>query len=573
MRITHFSFLIVIFFIFSFFSCADHVPSQALLDRAERFMYTHPDSALRILEQDIESHRLSSRQQADWCLLLTQAQDRNYKEHTTDSVIRIAVDYYLKHENPERLMMAYYYLACFYMDSGDVLQAQEYYLNALKSGERTDNISQKARICANLGHIYIHQDIQTEAIPYLQQAKDCFTQLNDSANLAIVLRNIARAYTLEEQLDSVKFYYLQALKYTNEIEKPFILNELSSHYYENKEIEKADYYNRKALQYADESERYASLFLVKAKLLREMGVRDSATYYFIKSLNSQKLFTLASAYKNLYSMAKEDKDWKNYMHYQTRYEDMREDLSNEMHVQDLYKIQSLYTYQVKESEVTALKLAKTTAQRNLYRLLLVTILLLMVTLGIIFYVIKRKKKIRKEREKYLCELKEKKFSLSLKQVEQNRAQIDNIKQNLRESKWDERGQVEINLLECTNQFIMHLLKEKDEAIVKLKNNPLYQNLHNGKISHITQEQWVEIRLLFNDIYPLLLPQIKDLHAKISPEDMEIIYLLKMSFTPVEISQLLSKTLSGIYMRQSRLARKLFGENATTDQLIDYLNGF
>ena len=79
-----------------FFACspsADKV--DVLLVHAEECMEIHPDSALRLLKQIPHPDRLHESQQADYALLLTQAQDKNYMDSLqSDSLIRIAVDYY-----------------------------------------------------------------------------------------------------------------------------------------------------------------------------------------------------------------------------------------------------------------------------------------------------------------------------------------------------------------------------------------------------------------------------------------------------------------------------------------------
>jgi hypothetical protein len=54
--------------------------------------------------------KLSRRQYAEWCLLLTQARDKNYIAPTSDSLIRAAVDYFEHHGPASRQMLAYYYM-------------------------------------------------------------------------------------------------------------------------------------------------------------------------------------------------------------------------------------------------------------------------------------------------------------------------------------------------------------------------------------------------------------------------------------------------------------------------------
>ncbi|MDR3140973.1 MAG: hypothetical protein LBU37_04530 [Tannerellaceae bacterium] len=108
------------------------------LVRAEEQMDVNPDSAFILLEEikkksgdSLISKTLSKKQYALWCLLLTQAQDKNRIAQTSDSLIRVAVDYFEKKNDAPHLMKAYYYNAVIYHDMGDSPRAQEYYLKAL----------------------------------------------------------------------------------------------------------------------------------------------------------------------------------------------------------------------------------------------------------------------------------------------------------------------------------------------------------------------------------------------------------------------------------------------------------
>jgi hypothetical protein len=84
----------VIFFSLAFclIACRQYPHIQPLLQEAETLMGSRPDSSLILLEEDY----------ATWCLLMTQARDKNYVEHTSDSVIGVAVRYFEKQGPKDR---------------------------------------------------------------------------------------------------------------------------------------------------------------------------------------------------------------------------------------------------------------------------------------------------------------------------------------------------------------------------------------------------------------------------------------------------------------------------------------
>lgn len=74
--------------------CYNH--NSALLERAESIVTSYPDSALNIMDLiDVETLKKSDR--AKYALLYTIAQDKSYIDVNSDSLIKIAVDFYLRY--------------------------------------------------------------------------------------------------------------------------------------------------------------------------------------------------------------------------------------------------------------------------------------------------------------------------------------------------------------------------------------------------------------------------------------------------------------------------------------------
>lgn len=65
-------------------------------------MVSRPDSSLILLESIPSPEKLSEEDYATGCLLMTQARDKNYVEHTSDSVIGVAVRYFEKQGPKDR---------------------------------------------------------------------------------------------------------------------------------------------------------------------------------------------------------------------------------------------------------------------------------------------------------------------------------------------------------------------------------------------------------------------------------------------------------------------------------------
>ena len=108
--------LFLLLVLLSFGSCNKSKHITEALCRAEALMYISPDSALQMLEAIPYPERLTGETQADYALLLTQARSRCRITAISDSLIRIATDYYHNSNNNARKAKSYLYLADVYMD-------------------------------------------------------------------------------------------------------------------------------------------------------------------------------------------------------------------------------------------------------------------------------------------------------------------------------------------------------------------------------------------------------------------------------------------------------------------------
>lgn len=115
--------LLLCFLTFSIAGCREGKDTAATLTEAEALMYTSPDSALLMLEAIPHPERLTGRKQADYALLLTQARSRCRITANSDSLIRIATDYYLHTDDNDRKATALYYLSDVYTDMGKYTEA------------------------------------------------------------------------------------------------------------------------------------------------------------------------------------------------------------------------------------------------------------------------------------------------------------------------------------------------------------------------------------------------------------------------------------------------------------------
>lgn len=105
--------------------------ADVLLVHAGECMEAYPDSALYLLQQIPYPDKLHGRQQADYAFLLTQARDKNYLDSLqSDSLIKIAIDYYEDHNDKVKAGKASFYYGTMLSYQDKSMEAMNAYLNA-----------------------------------------------------------------------------------------------------------------------------------------------------------------------------------------------------------------------------------------------------------------------------------------------------------------------------------------------------------------------------------------------------------------------------------------------------------
>ena len=97
----------------------DHTAGQ-IMSRVENLIWTHPDSAHRLMKTIVLEEPVSPPVRARHALLTVQTRSRMRIPATSDSLIRVALDYYenRSYSQPELLMRAYLYHADVLLDLG-----------------------------------------------------------------------------------------------------------------------------------------------------------------------------------------------------------------------------------------------------------------------------------------------------------------------------------------------------------------------------------------------------------------------------------------------------------------------
>lgn len=550
-------------------SCSNRTSVSTELNKARSLMEMASDSSLAILDNITSPEKLSEKEYAAYCLLLTQALDKNYYIHDSDSLIMIATNYYEKHNDLLPLALSYYYAGRVYSDMQNALQAQQYYLKALALGESLNLPELLIKINSNLGTLYSYQDIYEMALPLYKKTLPLFENTNDSTNMSFVLRNIARVFTETHQPDSAIYYYEQAIKIATPQSISALQNGLGSLYLQMEKYDEAYICIQKAIQSCNNPKLLYPFYLNLGEYYYKTMQHDSAQHYLNRSLQSPILYTQAGSLYFLAQIEKQKLDFKNYLKYWDQYEQLRDSIDHDSHFENIRIAQSMFNYQRISDEKNKYEQEATQRMIIIYQILIIITALL-----IIFFFFFKKEQQKKKR---LLDLKEKLYKQSLEYLEENKKKIALLEQEL-SSGQETIGDVKRQLFE-TRKLMLEMenrqisLKHDTMLLVEqdLRKSTLYTKIHQTE-EKLSDSEWSELFLLVDATYPNFKKGLLELCSRISLEELRICYLVKINIPVKRIAILMNITSSGVSQCRRRLYKKLTKEAENAEKFDSFIAG-
>ena len=339
----------IIFCLFSFAMCTEQ-PKELLpeLSYAESLMQRCPSSALVVLDSMEVPSPSDKFQYATWCLLITQARDKNYIKHTSDSLINIALDYFEKQDDPVRKASTLYYEGRVNHDLHNAEEATDYYLRARDVAKNTTDYRLLYLINNHLGTLYAYRNLPDLALDTYVNAQNYSIQLKDSALISNSYSYLGRVSMLNNNPQEALDYYKKAIEIA---EQSGSLNALtlaygeistvyqalsmldSSMYYLQKSKEIKEIYNASAL-----SQTYLGI----GETYYYMGLSDSAYCYLEKALNTINPYTKQDAVHILYYLCRDLGKYEDAIKYNEQYWVYKDSIDNINRTSEIAKIQAKY---------------------------------------------------------------------------------------------------------------------------------------------------------------------------------------------------------------------------------------
>ncbi|MBO7068934.1 MAG: hypothetical protein J6W52_09720 [Bacteroidaceae bacterium] len=304
-------------------ACTGNRQDRETIRQAEMLMQEQPDSALHLLH-DVNRHSLRGETLARYALIHSIAQDKSGLDVTSDSLLRIAYDYYSRHPEDSLYARSQYYMGKYLMltaqeDSAyscllrarTVSEDNKDYYTAYLATDRMRRITEVSdtALCLALSkeayQLYIKLGVNNPVneVYLLRGIGDSFHRCNDrdstihyyiialnkaqlmddSVAISSVLQNISCYYSHYSQNELALEYALQALSYRGYLDKK-LTTLLAQCYTENAEYNKAWQYIN-ALPPGESKESKLVKLSLQHRLNAKIGNADAAQEYFDSACN------------------------------------------------------------------------------------------------------------------------------------------------------------------------------------------------------------------------------------------------------------------------------------------------
>ena len=576
------------------------------LVHAESVMFDHPDSALHILEaMPMPSARRDKENHALWCLLTSQAKVKQLMKIPSDSLVRIAYNYYKPTDNARRKAMSALYMGDINYDLGNIEEAMQYYLEGKTEVEKTDDYKTGYLIMSSLGKLYLFRNFADYALEACTAAYDYAVKDSNKRYQMTALRYLARSYCLTNELSKAIDTYNRCASLALD------LGLGTDRYYYKVQTEIALVYSNsgnleKSLVLSKSlPAKYQSTVLI-GKNYYYLNEHDSAYTYFQKSLDADNVYTKTSIYEFLYRLGdspKYRKYLKTYCDSLLFYKDSVMSLDKG---KEIIAYKEKYDHQRLITEQQRLKLEKAEAQR----VLIIVTLCLVVIISVLVYLyqkrlVRKESTIRRQSEQlqaYLLQLHENESRL-----QQNRRYLDELKEQLsrHDSDVEERyvQQEQIACLESENGRLLatiddlqhrigdyasrlrdarkdvEQLRRLSEESLKLKENErrltdyvvdshkLVSGLRK-KSRVLSDSEWEELTQLCTTAWGDFICRLLTCWPQLTEQEFRLCLLIRLRFNNTQLASIFAGSPASISQKKFRLKKHLLesGRVSFTDDM-------
>ena len=579
MMMNQWKYLFGLLFLF-LLACSRAGEHEALFRQVESVVNDHPDSAMVLLQRIEEPEQLDSADWARWALLTTQARDKAFINHTTDSVINRVADYYQRFGDNHQKALAYYYKGRVNNDLGKLKEATNAYLKAYNYVKETDD-DLAFRILTQTGTLYAHQGFEFQALEVYQEGLNIALRSHDSVNIAYGYAYLGRIKGLEQDWEQAAGFYQEGLRIAEQVKDNqsigLCVQELLGIYTRDNKIDEAiKLVDRlKAFNLSSENLDKGSFHFVIGNFYRDLNLIDSANVYLNKAIEFGNIYTKRSAYQTLYFMYRDMGRHEEAIKYNDLYQFCRDSIAKMGNASDLY--------QVKEAHEVVNRQA---VDMRRWLLAGTVVLALLVALGYSYYCYRTNRRRLERQILYLRQMEER-LKDELKGINQDQDFRRKRNQEIIDRLTHDLAAVQKQLEQETAKWrtkyakAQELAKSYKKELRQYADGPLAERRPFEEVLDqlrkeprvLSEQERQELRLFMDAQNNSFTVRLLEANPDLKTGDLLLCCLIRLGFSGKSLATLLAINLNSVTKQKQRLRGRLVQKPANDAELTDYIRNF
>ena len=564
----------------TFFSCRDGGRAEGILRTADSLMEEHPDSALAILKRDsLEICRSGKDFRLWYALSRTEADDKCYILHVSDSAIRIAAGCYDSYGSALQRVRADYLLGRVYCDMHLYGHALTSFNKAIAVDAENDSVINryKARAATWAGYVYEVESLHKDALRYNKLAYGYAKKAGAQVTEIYSLRDIGRSYRDLNRNDIAIPYYQQAAKKAKAIDDAnlynMVMEELAGIYIEEGRLDEAyAALNTKFLATTDKD--IASHYYIWAMYFEKIGQLDSAVAYDKRGMKYSEISIKRDVSLDLARLLTKQGKRDEAMEYYEKYSVY----SDSVEASELKETSDMLSQVEKSIDVERKNAALASSQLRLAAVMSILVVVVVIaSVALLGMYLKRKRKQREQLERV------RRYRLERSMKEKQRAQQNKERIALLENELTASNQTlselrqelirnEAEMLKYKDALTAFEQKHGDLLVADLADTDVYK-LYHDPIAKPTSADYHMLVEALNKAYSDFTLRLKEFYPDIRSNEMWICCMVKAGLTSKEICNISSYSYSSIGMAKVRLYGKMLGKKGSSRDFDIFIRDF
>lgn len=523
------------------------------LDNAETMMGERPDSALHILEGVQPGTLHSKSAKARYSLLLTQAQEKKWVKHTSDSTINIAVDYYSKRGTDFEKARAYHLQGRVYQDMDSLKPAVTGLLTAAKYSEKIADDRLSGQIYGYLGEIYQKQYDFGRAEKMINKSIEYFELAGDEYNKAYMTHLLAHNYMFEDRYEESLVKYREAMEMFIELGKTNMIISTAGaiagvYYWNMNDLDAALAELNGVYEKYNNGEIPPHHYPLMSHYKHENGEVDEAISLmetYVATIPETKHTSFVGSYLVLAQYEEARGNHIKANEYYRKHAEVNDQWREEEKNNLIAAIEQRFEQQELQKEYAAFQ--RISNMRNIIIILIFIVLML-----ILLRIKVNRERIIEEKNRNIDELES-----YIDTLNDQSDELTELKSRLSVI-LNEKDEKESRLKEALNNKVLHLQKLLELASLYSNNSDLFHKKYKKDLWNESKNQYFDdMHDIINDKYFGIIDELKSKYPDLNEEDLNLCCLICFGLTNNQISMLFGHTNpNSIFTKRHKLRKKL-----------------